>query len=390
MKKRGLAVVLCMLMVCAPASAQAIPGAPAAPAAPGAATTGTAAATTAAPAAPQGGLAGFCDALKKCCEDCKQKCCASPLGQILNNMTMPLSLATGGLIGPLCPPNPTQSQLQQLLGPDSTASDAEKTAASIKADEAGAAARKAAIRYLGTVDCHYYPEAQDALISGLRGDRNECVRYEAALALSKGCCCTKKTMAALLVVVNGTDSDGHPAETSARVKEMAAQALERCTCVAGASGSEPRPPERPGEPPEGPGVAKQADSGIHLATYYTNQPAKQAQSELVDQANRYIAATISTTPDTRGLASGQRDLLSIFSRAVNPPSPTNEVDAYEAAVLGPDTAASARPAPPRPAAAAQSAPRSAPPPAPAPPPATEPCRPLQLLAPSAILQPTSH
>src|SRR5439155_7473500 len=133
-----------------------------------------------------------------------------------------------GLIPPICPEVPSDADLKKLLDPDSTASEAEKTAAKIKADEAKAAQRRVAIRYLGTVDCHYYPEAEDALISGLRGDRNECVRFEAALALSKGCCCTKKTVEKLLLVVNGEDSDGNPSETSERVKGMAMVALQRC------------------------------------------------------------------------------------------------------------------------------------------------------------------
>src|SRR5256885_11485017 len=42
--------------------------------------------------------------------------------------------------------------------PSGSLSPAETTAAKIKADEAGANARRAAVRYLGTVDCHYYPE----------------------------------------------------------------------------------------------------------------------------------------------------------------------------------------------------------------------------------------
>src|SRR5205809_804381 len=94
------------------------------------------------------------------------------------------------------------------------ADSAEGAAARIEADEAGAAARKAAIRKLATVDCHYWPEAQDALVNALRGDRNECVRYEAALALNTGCCCTKKVLAALTIVISGSDEDGNPAETS--------------------------------------------------------------------------------------------------------------------------------------------------------------------------------
>ena len=65
------------------------------------------------------------------------------------------------LIPPLCPPNtPTKEELE--------AKGAVGAAAAIQADEAGAAQRRAAVRYLGTVDCHYWPEAEDALIGALR------------------------------------------------------------------------------------------------------------------------------------------------------------------------------------------------------------------------------
>src|SRR5262249_18765316 len=35
---------------------------------------------------------------KQGCADCRARCCQSPLGQLLNNMTKPLSFATGGLM----------------------------------------------------------------------------------------------------------------------------------------------------------------------------------------------------------------------------------------------------------------------------------------------------
>src|SRR5262249_53825978 len=100
--------------------------------------------------------------------------------------------------------------------------------AQIKADEAAAKKRRAAVRYLGTVDCNYWPEAQEALINALRADRNECVRLEAAWALGRGCCCNNATMQALKLTVEGSTEDGNPAEDSERVRAAAHFALEHC------------------------------------------------------------------------------------------------------------------------------------------------------------------
>jgi hypothetical protein len=356
MRNRGVLVVVVLLALVSRAVGQ-VPAVPPAPAV--------------APAAPApGGLLGLMQACKDCCADCKDKCCKSPLGQILNNMTKPLTFATGGLVPPICPPVPSDADLKKLLDPDSTASDAEKTAAAIKADEAKAAQRRAAIRYLGTVDCHYYPEAEDALISGLRGDRNECVRFEAALALSKGCCCTKKTMSALLIVVNGSDSDGKPSETSERVKEMAAHALQLCTCRAADTYREPTPPERPMEPPEIPkdGVAQKIGTP-QTAAYFTRQAAGQSKAQLIDQASRYLAENISTTPATRQLPSDQRNVAGLIATLGGPtPSSADDNRAFTEALLVPPAL-------------------RAPPPAPPVPTQVEPPRPVGLTAPSAVLSP---
>jgi HEAT repeats len=153
-------------------------------------------------------------------EACKQKKCATPCGQLLNKMTMPLTAFTGGVIPGYCPLMPSAAELadQGAVG----------AAAKIKAEEAQAKARKAAMRYLGTVDCSRFPDAQDALIMGLRGDTNECVRYEAALALGNGCCCTKATMESLSISASCADRDGKPREYSDRVRAASASALERC------------------------------------------------------------------------------------------------------------------------------------------------------------------
>jgi hypothetical protein len=105
---------------------------------------------------------------------------------------------------------------------------AEATAAKIKASEADAKARVAAVEYLGTVDCTRWKEATKALVNALRADPNECVRYAAARVLNSGCCCNKDTMEALRICVAGEDKDGNPPETSPRVKAAAFNALQNC------------------------------------------------------------------------------------------------------------------------------------------------------------------
>src|SRR5262249_46988971 len=161
----------------------------------------------------------------------------------------------------------------RTIGPEVKAADlakpadsAEGAAARAKADEAAAKARREAVRFLGTVDCNYWPEAQEALANALRGDRNECVRLEAAHALLRGCCCTKLTIKALLISVSGSDEDGFPRENSERVRAVAHGALGRCLAcytevvpvVEGKAGKEPPPPKsgelvappKPGEVPK--------------------------------------------------------------------------------------------------------------------------------------------
>jgi hypothetical protein len=102
------------------------------------------------------------------------------------------------------------------------------TSDAIKKDALEAKMRREKVRFLGTVDCRYYPDAINALTSALRTDGSECVRWEAALALGHGCCCNQKTIDALDASVSGTEKDGNPAERSVRVRCAAAAALERC------------------------------------------------------------------------------------------------------------------------------------------------------------------
>jgi hypothetical protein len=177
-------------------------------------------AATAATAAAAEAKPGF---FKKCCdalEECKRKLCKTAAGQLLNSMTAPVSAMTGGVIPSFCPIMPSAKDLLK--------EGTEGAAANAKKDALEAKERVKAVRYLGTLDCRYYPEAEMALIAALRMDRVECVRWEAALAFGRGCCCTKKVMEALEISVSGSDRDGNPDERSPRVREAAAFALDRC------------------------------------------------------------------------------------------------------------------------------------------------------------------
>jgi hypothetical protein len=220
---------------CTPALFAQIPGA-AAPGAAGAAAPGAAGA--AAPGAAGAAAPGAAPAAapnniwSKLCMTPEQKAacrdwfCNSPFGKIYSSMLLPVSAFSGGLITDCC----ARPSLTDLAQP---ADSADGAAARIKQDELEAKARRAAVRYLGTVDCSRWPEAEAALILSVRGDRNECVRLEAAWVLGRGCCCTPKVVAALSLVVAGSDRDGMPVERSERVKAAAAASLDHClNCLA--------------------------------------------------------------------------------------------------------------------------------------------------------------
>lgn len=162
---------------------------------------------------------GFFQRMKTGMGDCIQKLLDSPFGQLLNNATKPLSALTGGVLPTLEKKPSVEDTKQPGVG---------GAAAQGKKDAAEAAKRRADVKYLGTLDCRYYPEASKALADALRTDPSECVRYEAALALTRGCCCNQVTIKALTAAVSGYEEDGNPGERSARVRCTAAIALEKC------------------------------------------------------------------------------------------------------------------------------------------------------------------
>lgn len=201
---------------------------PAAPATP-------AAAAAAAPAAPAGaaGASGaasqgfpFCQKCAAQCKICSAWFCQTPLGQLFNNAMMPMSAISGGLLTSCCPTVPSAADLAAVAddpGPMGAA-------AAVAVDEANAKKRKAAVHYLSTADCHWWPEVEKALIIALRTDRNECVRLEAAIGLGKGCCCTRRVIEALAITVEGSSRDGNPSENSERVRTCALASLNHCLC----------------------------------------------------------------------------------------------------------------------------------------------------------------
>lgn len=192
-------------------SSSAFGQAPAAPAVPGAADPAAAAAKP-----------GICEKIDKALDKKRRKLCQIPLGQMLNSITKPLSAATGGIIPSFCPAKPGEEELKKA--------GSEGAAANLMKDAVEAQARRRAVRIMGTFDCHWNPEAEMGLATALRTDRAECVRLEAAIALNRGCCCTRLIVEALEDCVGGTDKLG-PSENSPRVQMIAQMALERClTC----------------------------------------------------------------------------------------------------------------------------------------------------------------
>ncbi len=314
----GLAAVAGFL---AQARAQSFPGVPTVtpPPPPVAAVP---AAVPVAPPAPSANLWSFLCPSPAQKAACREKLCQSQFGLLLNNTMAPLRLFTGGIVPPLCPGLPTPAELADK-GPVGAA-------AAIKKDTAEAKARVAAVKYLGTVSCHYWPEAQDALIQALRKDRNECVRWQAAISLGSGCCCTKKTIKALAITVSGSDEDGQPAELSERVKAAAEAALYHCLdCftetvpapekkkeekrVEPAPAPEPVPKPVAGQTPQSgavPGFAT-ADTDVRWVAF-SRKVDQQPTAEVVAEARRLLARRTQAPPPPSTVPPGSHGLVDII------------------------------------------------------------------------------
>lgn len=262
-----------------------------------------------------GSAAGFTGLLGQICQNleaCKAKFCASPCGQLFSQGMSPLKCLTGGSFGNCCPTTPTAAQQSQP--------GAAGAAAQIQADTAAAKARVAAVEYLGTVDCHYWPEAEKTLIDSLRADRNECVRFAAARVMGTGCCCTNKTIAALTLSASGEDTDGNPSENSLRVRAAAAAALSRCA-MAPPEPIKPRPPERPEpvQPELPPAISlERIDPAVGRTEYFYQTAERTPRAVLVARARQAMAQVSSASKSSGMPPLGGQSLFDIANHAQGP------------------------------------------------------------------------
>lgn len=267
--------------------------------------------TTPAVPAQASGIVGLVQMVAAKCKACKAKCCACPLGQMLTNAMQPANLFLGGLLCPPCCPPINPDDLNK------SSTSPQGACAKVMQEEMDMPARRKAIKCLSRVDCHWWPEVEVALITGLRTDQNECVRLEAALALSNGCCCTKKIMEALLITVTGSKRDGNPSENSERVKAAALGALQHCVACYCDEDFEPQRPEKPPTGTKPPPLAELKNDPNRLAYY--NRLDEHPSEEILANARRALAATAVVIPQTEVVRApaGSRSLLQLWANAQN-------------------------------------------------------------------------
>lgn len=306
--RNWLASFVALLASAGAASAQGFPSAPAPPPIPAAPAVPTVPGAPGSPAAP-GNIWSKIMLTPEQKAACKKHWCESGIAQFLGMMVKPMTMATGGLIKPCCP-GPDQAKPEDLAKPSDSADGA---AARIKEDEAHAKERRANVRYLGTVDCSRYPEAEKALINALRTDRNECVRWEAAIVLGHGCCCTRKTIEALKMAASGSDKDNNPKESSERVRIAAEISLNACQSSA----------DLPPEPPEkAPGAAAQDGPKEESRIRPRISPIPMADSPI--QAAGFMvrpAATFQNIETPVRVPTGQRGLIDLLRRNLGADEP---------------------------------------------------------------------
>ena len=240
--------------------------------------------------------------------------------QLFGQMLAPVSALTGGLVGTGCS-GPSAAALAQ------PATSAQGAAARIQQEEAGASARRASIRYLASANCQYYPEAEAALIASLRGDPVECVRIEAARAFVTGCCCTKKTIAALTLAVNGKTTDSFPSEKSECVKALAFLALQKC--LATYVDIKPAVPPEPAPVPLKKPAPPVTTAAMVGPTPYYDQAAAGPINPLVIGGRHAVARGMNVSRATMRQITGRADLTSLVAEAVVAPGePVIAADSY--------------------------------------------------------------
>jgi hypothetical protein len=183
-----------------------------------------------------------------------QRCCSLTAAQVAFCFPGLAGLLDG--LGPVLP-------LTDPANLSDSAPAVVQTAAEIQAQEAQAAQKIAALRFLATIGCRgCYEGVEDAFIAGLE-DCTEEVRYEAVKALrdtattpcqlcNSDKCCSEKIQKKLREMAMETDDSGCPKEPSDRVRRQARLALAECGPPPPAPAEETRPiiEEGPQEGPE--------------------------------------------------------------------------------------------------------------------------------------------
>jgi hypothetical protein len=232
-----------------------------------------------------------------CRSDCRPKPSYPFLGHVAQTMLTPIRAAVGHRMLSRCDEARTEEDVTRMIA-DGAYSPAEITAAKIKIDEAQASARRAAVRYLATIDCHYCPEAESGLIAAMRADRVEMVRYEAALALGNCRELTEKMLEALNMTALGLELDGNPVESSERVRSAAWNSLHRCS----SRGLCLPPPDQQMVP----AVAWLWPDPFTLQTMAYYLPTYVPVAAPIPQHERELAETISANPKTATSLNGSR------------------------------------------------------------------------------------
>jgi hypothetical protein len=175
--------------------------------------------------------------------------------------------------------------------------------------------RRLDVRYLGTVDCRYWPEAEEALINALRADRNECVRLEAAWSLNRGCCCTRKTIEALAITVSGSERDGNPPEVSPRVRAAAHEALTNClTALAEPIHEGPLPIEETEKEKE---RERLKDGSVRTPTEYYKRIAQLPMKKVAESAHRAVMQ-VNPAPLAAPARARPSGVIEVIARAFAP------------------------------------------------------------------------
>jgi hypothetical protein len=206
-----------------------------------------------------------------------------PYRPILNFLNRNRAPAHTSLPPPAPPPEgPTRDEVARMVQ-DGGFSPAEIAAAKIKLDEIQSRSRRAAVKYLATVDCLYYPEAEYSLLAALRADRSEAVRLEAATALGSCRGVTVRILDALHLTATAQETDGNPAESSERVRLAARLSLNKLLSIGVSTGSVDFLPTLANGRTPGPAF-------VQPTAQYPPAP------PLASQRERDIAATVSVQP----------------------------------------------------------------------------------------------